>query len=157
MDKLQFKVFNELCQLNLDKKYVQELIEIITNSDCYFHSGIVMPQDHIASLYKLRFEIAKETGKKDEDYLNDFEKTVSNLQDSKSKELGITSLDTDHNGSYLIFYEPDHLNILGVLKRTTKSTSNEQSTEEDNSNVIIKWHSPGRQKYSKGKLVEEWE
>lgn len=157
MDKLQFKVFNELCQLNLDKKYVQELIEIITNSDCYFHSGIVMPQDHIASLYKLRFEIAKETGKKDEDYLNDFEKTVSNLQDSKSKELGITSLDTDHNGSYLIFYEPDHLNILGVLKRTTKSTSNEQSTEEDNSNAIIKWHSPGRQKYSKGKLVEEWE
>ena len=79
------------------------------------------------------------------------------MQDSKSKELGITSLDTDHNGSYLIFYEPDHLNILGVLKRTTKSTSNEQSTEEYNSNEIIKWHSPGRQKYSNGKLVEEWE
>ena len=116
MDKLSFKAFNELCRHNLDKKYVQELFEIITNSECYFHSGIVMPQDHIASLYKLRFEIAKETGKKDDDYLNDFERAVSNLQDSKSKELGITWLDTDNNGSYLIFYEPDHLNILGVLK-----------------------------------------
>jgi hypothetical protein len=62
-------------------------------------------------------------------------------------------LDTDHNGSYLIFYEPDHLNILGVLKFKAKNTS----TEGDNSNEINKGHSPGRQKYSKGKLVEEWE
>jgi hypothetical protein len=155
MDKLSFKAFNELCQLNLDKKYVQELIEIITNSDCYFHSGIVMSQDHIASLYKLRFEIARETGKNDADYLKDFESTVSNLQDSKSKELGITWLDTSHNGSYLIFYEPDHLNVLGVLKFKAKSTSNEQSTEEDNSNEINKGHSSGCQKYSKGVLVDE--
>jgi hypothetical protein len=55
----------------------------------------------------------------------------------------------------LIFYEPDHLNILGVLKFKAKSTSNEQSPEGDNSNEINKGHSPGRQKYSKGKLVEE--
>jgi hypothetical protein len=157
MDKLSFKAFNELCQLNLDKKYVRELIEIVTHSDCYFHSGIVMPQDHIASLYKLRFEIAKETGKKDEDYLNDFERTVSNLQDSKSKESGITWLDTGTNGSYLIFYEPDHLNILGVLKVTAKSTSRQQSTEMGNTDTDMKKYSSGRQKYSKGVLVEEWE
>lgn len=121
MNKISFKAFTELCRINLDRKYVPEIYEIITNSDCYFHSGIVMPQDHIASLYKLRLEIAKDRGKFDDDYINDYEKTVSNLQHSLSKELAITWLDTDNNGSYLIFYEPDHLKILGVLK--AKSTS----------------------------------
>ena len=86
-----------------------------------------MSQDHIASLYKLRLEIAKDHGKFDDGYINDYEITVSNLQDSKSKELGITWLDTDNNGSYLIFYEPDHLNILGILK--AKNVPSEQSTE----------------------------
>ena len=152
MDKLSFQVFIELCQLNLDKKYVQELFGITTNSDCYFHSGIVMPQDHIASLYKLRLKIAKDHGKFDDDYINDYEITVSNLQDSNSNELGITWLDTDDDVSYWIFYEPDHLNILGILK--TKTASNEQSTERDNSNAINKVHSPGCQKYSKGELVK---
>lgn len=152
MEELSFKAFNELCQLNLKKKYVQELFEIITYSDCYFQSGIVMPQDHIASLYKFRYEIAKESGKKDNDYLNDFEKTVSNLQDSKSKELGITWLDTDNDGSYLIFYEPEHLNILGVLK--AKSIMNQQSNEKDNSAAVNNRYSTGYQKYSKGKLVK---
>jgi len=154
MDKLSFKAFNELCRYNLDKKYVQELFEIITNSDCYFHSGIVMPQDHIASLYKLRLEIAKDHGKFDDDYIKDYEITVSNLQNSKSKELGITWLDTDDNGNYLIFYEPDHLNILGVLN--LKSAPDQQSTEIDTSDNLNKGHSSGCQKYSKGKLVIEW-
>lgn len=151
MDKLSFKAFNELCQLNLDKKYVQELSEIITNSDCYFEPGIVMPQDHIASLYKLRLKIAKDHGKFDDDYINNYEITVSNLQDSKSKELGITWLDTDNDGSYLIFYEPDHLNILGILK--AKNVRSEQSTEKGNTDVVNKGHSSGCQKYSKGELV----
>jgi hypothetical protein len=147
MKKLAFKTFNKLCQLNLDKKYVQEIFEIITNADCYFQSGIIMPQDHIASLYKLRLNIAKDHGKFDEVYINDYEITVANLQDSKSNELGITWLKTDDNGSFLIFYEPDHLKILGVLK--VKSSSSEQSTEKD----ISIQHSPGLQKYSKGELV----
>ncbi|THU36938.1 hypothetical protein FAM09_18415 [Niastella caeni] len=152
MDKLSFKAFNELCQLNLDKKYIQELFEIITNSDCYFQPGIVMPQDHIASLYKLRLNIAKDHGKFDDDYINDYEITVSNLQESKSNELGITWLDTDNNGSYLIFYEPDQLNILGVLK--AKRTSDEQSTEKDNNDAVNKGHSSGCQKYLKRKIGE---
>lgn len=147
MDKLTFETFKELCQLNLAKKYVQELFEIITNSDCYFHSGIVMPQDHIASLYKLRLEIAKDYGEFDDDYINDYEITVSNLQNSQSKESGITWLNTDDNGSYLIFYEPDHLTILGVLK--AKRTLG----EGDNSKPKTKGDSPGSQKYSKGEPV----
>lgn len=76
------------------------------------------------------------------------------MQDSKSKELGITWLDTDNNGSYLIFYEPDHLNILGILK--AKNVPSEQSTEGGNPNAINKGYSSGRQKYSKGELVKTW-
>ena len=155
MDKLSFKPFNELCQLNLDKKYVQEIFEIITNSDCYFQSGIVMAQDHIASLYKLRLQIAKDRGKFDGDYINDYEITVSNLQDSQSKELGITWLDTDDNGSYLIFYEPEQLKILGVLK--AKKSSGEKTAEATDSDLINKGHSLGRQKYSKGELAKPWD
>ena len=116
MDKLTFETFTELCRLNLDKKFVQEIYELIAKSGCYFQSGIIMPKDHIASLYKLRLEIAKDRGKFDVDYINDYEITVSNLQQSNSNELGITWLNTDHDGSYLIFYEPDKLNILGILK-----------------------------------------
>ncbi|MCS3798000.1 hypothetical protein [Niastella sp. OAS944] len=116
MSKLTFDTFTDLCRLNLDKKYIREIYEIIAKSDRYFHPGIVMPQDHIASLYKLRLQIAKDHGKFDIDYINDYKITVSNLQQSNSKELGITWLNTDHDGSYLIFYEPDKLNILGILK-----------------------------------------
>jgi hypothetical protein len=119
MDKLSFKAFNELCQLNLDRKYVQEIFELIINSDYRFEPGIVMPQDHIASLYKLRLTIAKDHGKFDECYINDYELTVSNLQESKSKELGLTWLRTEHY-SYLIFYEPSPPNILGILKAKAK-------------------------------------
>lgn len=151
MDKLSFETFKELCQLNLDKKYCHEIFEIITNSDCYFQPGIVMPQDHIASLYKLRLEIAKDHGKFDDNYINDYEITVSNLQDSKSKELGITWLDTDDKGSYLVFYEPDHLNILGVLK--LKGSSTLQSLENNNGSKKVV---SGYQKFSKGELVK-WE
>lgn len=156
MDKLSFKAFNKLCEGNLDKKYVQEIFEIITKSDCYFHSGIVMPQDHIASLYNLRLQIAKDHGKFDEEYINDYEITVANLQDSKSTELGITWLGTDDNGSYLIFYDPDHLEILGILK--AKNISSEQTNESGSTTDAINTaHSAGRQKYSKGELINPWD
>lgn len=127
MGKLTFEIFNELCRLNSDKKYVQEIYEIMAKSDFYFHSGIVMPQDHIASLYKLRLQIAKDRGKFDDAYIKDYEKTVSNLQESNSNELGITWLNTDHDGSYMIFYDPDKLNILGILKG--KSVPGEQTEQ----------------------------
>jgi hypothetical protein len=80
-----------------------------------------MPQNHIASLYKLRLEIAKDSGKLGEDYINDFDRTVSNSQNSKSKELGLTWLQTEHN-SYLVFYEPSPPNIFGVLKVVSSSS-----------------------------------
>lgn len=75
-----------------------------------------MPQNQIASLYKLRLEIAKDHGKFDDACIKYNEIIVSNLQQSNLNELGITWLNTDHDGSYLIFYEPDTLNILGILK-----------------------------------------
>ena len=121
MNKLTLETLIEICQLNKDKKHVQELCEITKVSECYFEPGIVMPQDHIASLYKLRLDIAKEHRKFDNDYLDDFERTVLNLQNSKSKDLGIAWVNTENDGSYLIFYEPEFFNILGILKRRQDS------------------------------------
>lgn len=123
MDKLTLDTFIELCQLNKDKKHVQELCEITRNSECYFEPGIVMPQDHIASLYKLRLGIAKEHRKFNDDYIDDFERSVLNMQKSTSKNLGITWVNTENDGSYLIFYEPDRLNIMGVLKSKRRKDS----------------------------------
>ena len=78
-----------------------------------------MPADHISSLYALRLRIAKKSGRLGSDAINDYEKTAMNLQDSKSKELGIIWVYTDHI-SYLVFYEPDNGKILGVLKSKRK-------------------------------------
>lgn len=153
MDKLTFVGLNELLESNLEKKHIQEISEIVKKADCLFFPGIIMPQDHIASLYKLRLKIAKESGKLKNDYINDFERTVANLQDSKSKESGITTLDTEHN-TYLIFYEPEEKNVLGVLKADRSSIL--QSLEDDGNQITNQGYSSSYQKYSKGVLVKEW-
>jgi hypothetical protein len=152
MDKPTFIKLNELVESNLEKKHVQEIFEIIKNADCLFFPGIIMPQDHIASLYKLRLKIAKESNKLQNDYIDDFERTVSNLQDSKSKDSGITWLIAENSG-YLIFYEPVEKNILGVLKIGRPSTL--QSIENTNQ-MVNQEYSSGFLKYSKGELVKEW-
>jgi len=153
MDKLTFIGLSELLESNMDKKHVQEVFEMIKKTDCFFHPGIIMPHDHIASLYKLRFKIAQESGKAPDDYISDFEKTVSNLEDSKSKESGITGLSTEQN-SYLIFYEPEEKKILGVLKAGRSSTL--QSLEDNADQTINQGYSSSLQKYSKGALVKDW-
>jgi hypothetical protein len=123
MNKLTLDAFIELCQLNKNKKYVQELCEITRISECYFEPGVVMPQDQIASLYKLRLDIAKEHRKFDDDYIEDFERTVLNLQNSKSKNLGVAWVNTENDSSYLIFYEPESFKILGILKSKRRKDS----------------------------------
>jgi hypothetical protein len=114
MEKLTLNELCDLCKLNLDKRHVQDVLETITTEEFRFQPGIVLPQEHIASLYKLRFKIAKETATFDVDYLADYENLVSNLQNSISPTLGITDI-LIKGGGYLIFYEPNSKIILGVL------------------------------------------
>jgi hypothetical protein len=152
MKELSFKLLQQLCESNVDKRHVRECLEAIKNSEGLFFPGIVMPNDHIASLYELRLGIAKERSSFGKDYIRDFEYTVANLQASSSEQLALAGLYA-RESNFLIFYEPDTKTILGVLKTTNIRDLNtkEQSTEE----IINKYASPGLQKYCKGELVKE--
>ncbi len=147
MEKLSFEGLQKFFELNLDKKHVSDAIKIIDSSDCLFFPGIITPQKHMASLYSLRLEIAKERSTLGLEYLSDYEKTVANLSTSSSESLGLAGVYSNSN-SFLIFFEPETRKILGVLK----STSNEHT--------IAMMNSPdegeGFEKYSKGQLVKEW-
>jgi hypothetical protein len=153
MAELSLNDFTELCKLNLDKKHVAELYQIITHADCYFHPGIIKAQDHIASLYKFRLGMMRDAGKMDPNYVTDFERTVLNLQESKSKQLGITSLYSDDNFVFVIFYEPEHLTILGVLKG--KGVGSHLLNGEGQSFLMTNNSSKRHQKYSKGKPADD--
>jgi hypothetical protein len=147
--ELSFEELQTLFELNLDKKHVSDAIQIIKTSDCHFYPGIIMPQEHIASLYSLRYEIKKEGASLGQsslgaEYLSDYEQTVANLTASSSESLGLAGLYCYAN-SFLIFFEPDTKKILGILK----SRSNEHTKE-----MIEKPFAPeGFEKYSKGILV----
>ena len=146
MRGISFIELQELCELNLDKQHVSCAFGTINNSDCLFFSGIIMPQKHIASLYKLRFENAKERSLLDQEYLSDYEKTVANLNTSRSENLGLAGVYSIKN-DFLIFFEPDTKKILGILK----SKPNDHTLEMvANPNKVSSFG-----KYSKGILVEQ--
>lgn len=130
MNKLTFQQLNILCDLNIDRKHVEECIQVLKNEDCIFESGIVMPRNHISSIYNLRFSIAKESGNFSKDFLADYQECIIQLDKSKAGFLGITSIHGD-NKSFLIFYEPDAKKILGILK--LKSEFNIKNLEEKQS------------------------
>lgn len=120
MAKLTLEELQEMCKRNLNERHVREVLEIISKSEFRFHPGIVQPQDSLASLYKLRLEILKGKGTTDIDFLDDYERTVSKLQMSKSNSLAITSLLLKDLG-FVIFYEPETKTILEVIKGKTNS------------------------------------
>jgi hypothetical protein len=151
MEKLSFQDFIELCELNIDKKYVKECIEIAKNQDCIFVSGIIMEQDYTSSLYSLRLEIAKDIKRRSESYLQDFEDCVINLKNSSSLLLGITSI-YGNESHFMIFYEPGTKVILGVLK----SDSDLITVENFNTETINMGYSSDAEKYSKGILIRDW-
>ncbi len=115
MAKLTLEELQEMCNLNLDKKHVRDVLETITSSEFQFHPGIVQPQSRMASLYKLRLDIVKEKGVSDFDFLDDYDNAVSNLQKSHSESIALTSLFVQ-GGGFIIFYEPDTKMIMGVIK-----------------------------------------
>jgi hypothetical protein len=141
MDKLSFKDFEELCEANMDKRHIDECVDVIKNNECLFFPGIVMPNSHIASLYALRLEIAKENNKLGDEYIDDFEDVVANLKKSTSKDLAITSVFGERHG-YMIFYEPVTKRILGAIKSKVD-------------NGLIKQDNSSFKRYFKGVLMED--
>src|SRR5882762_2101630 len=115
MNNLSFLKFNQLCKLNAEKKYVRECIDCIENEDCLYHCGTVMPAGHVLSTYSLRLEIAKGRDVADQDYINDFVQIVESIKNVKAENIGIADLYRS-NFFYLVFYEPDDLVIIGILK-----------------------------------------
>lgn len=132
---------------------MNDCLFVMENEECIFHKGLVMSQEHIASLYTLRFNNAKGSGKWNIDRLSDYEKCVSNLRVSKSSTLGITSIYGNDN-MFLIFYEPDTQNVLGALK--SKNYENLQKIEQDASASIKHGQSVGYEKYNKGLFIQNW-
>ena len=153
MDKLTFQQLNYLCDVNIEEKFVKDCIQILKHDDCLFHSGIVMLRNKIASLYELRFRIAKEGNNSSEAYLADFDQCVPNLNEFKSNVIGITTI-TGNKDSFLIFYEPETKKILGILK--SENPSGIKATEENATDIVNRGYSSGKEKYSKGVFVRNW-
>ena len=153
MEKLTFNELKSLCVINVDKKYVDECLQVLKNEDCIFESGIIMPRDSISNLYTLRFDIAKQSGKLSNDYLKDIESCVDQLSKSKSDLVGLTFVHNDSN-SFLIFYEPDTETIIGILK--SQSSLDIQSLEENATETVDRGFSSNAEKYSKGTFIRDW-
>lgn len=153
MDKLTFQHLNSICELNIEKKHVSKCLQLLQHEDCIFDSGIIMPQDHIASLYEFRFNNAKESGRLESEFLLDYKNCVDQLNLSTSDFLGITSV-YGENIVFMIFYEPHNKMILGVLM--SKTSESIESIEEHASEIVGKGLSSGNEKYSKGIFVRDW-
>jgi len=153
MENLTFQELNILCDLNADKKYVRDCLQVLRNEDCIFEKGIIMPRDHIASLYSFRFNNAKDAGNLNEDYLMDYKNCVDELNKSESDFLGITSVYGD-NISFLIFFEWDSKTILGLLK--SRNLSDIKSIEQNAADTKDRGFSSSAEKYSNGTFVRDW-
>ena len=53
MDEVLLDWYKKLFQLNLDKKYVDDLIELINDERSQFSKIILNSKENLASLYKL--------------------------------------------------------------------------------------------------------
>jgi hypothetical protein len=150
-DKLSFKQLNQLCNQNLEAKYVNECIDIIRDTECLFHPGISSTYDRALSLYELRLKIAKDGNRQDISYLADFEVLVENIRNKKSDYIGITSI-YGNGFSYLIFYEPNSQLILGILRAVSSMTDAENLATEH----VASGLTSGMEKYSKGLFIRNW-
>ena len=153
MGKLSFQKLIELCEFNIEKKYVADCMDILKNHNCIFEPGIIEEHSHLSSLYKLRLKIAKKEWQPGSNFIEDFERCISSLQISESTDIGITSLYGDYL-SFLIFYEPITNIILGILK--TEALETISNIEQNKIDIKLKGYSSTAEKYSKGKFVGDW-
>ena len=151
MEKLIFQQLNFLCDSNVSEKYMLEILQILKNEDCIFIKGIIESRSHIASLYSLRYDMAKKENKKlTSEQLKDYENCVIKLKNSNANFAGITSVHSNLN-SFLIFFEPDSKTIFGVLK--SKSSTGIENLEDQEAENVKKGFSSNLEKYSKGCFV----
>ncbi|KAA2240320.1 hypothetical protein F0L74_29610 [Chitinophaga agrisoli] len=150
--RLSFPLFNRLCERNTGNKYVSECIHCIRSEDCLYFPGLIMPYDHIFSLYSTRLKIAKDKVT-DADFISDFERTVDSMKEIKSNDLGLVSLHTE-SYTYVVFYEPDNEIILGILR--SKNNEGLRDLETLQTEQIAQGLTSSMLKYSKGVFVRDW-
>ncbi len=154
MSKLTFENFLTICEQNLCKKYVPELLNLMKLSECIFSSGIVMPYEHILDIYSIRLEIAEEQKKLSENEILDFKNCVESLSEINSEKIGILNIHTENN-SYMVFYEPKERIIIGIIK--FEKTNSLKDSEKYNDEITQKGYSSKSQKISKDEIIKEWE
>lgn len=148
---LLFETLDLICQLNIDKDYVADCLKIMRKEKCFFFDGVVMTQDHTASLYRLRLRIKKDDKNSDQQLIADYEKAVVNVENSDSKYIGLTSIIGEVDG-FTIFYEPFAKKILGILKM--KSSDVFQNLEKKSKEKDI-YGLGGFEFYNKGIPTQE--
>ncbi|MFT3678030.1 MAG: hypothetical protein QM781_19215 [Chitinophagaceae bacterium] len=149
--RIGFSQFRNLCISNSSRKYVLQLLDIISDQDCIFNPGIIAPREQTASLYRLRLNVQKDHGYTGKEYLGDYEDTVTAIENSSSAETGICWLSADQAG-YVVFFEPEENKILGILNYQKSENLDLSGTNIDDS--ILQGHSSAAEKYSKGMRVK---
>lgn len=154
MEYLTFEQLVYMCEQNKHKQHVALCLDLLTNQTCIFIDGIREAKGHIADLYRFRYEMVMEQASVTTTYLTDFENCVKQLEQSTSPLLGITDIIGDSH-SYLIFYEPDTNDILGVL--VYASVEGIAQHEAYVNDVVAKGYSCSGEKYEKGILIMRYE
>src|ERR1043165_843048 len=109
---LDVQAFRTMCEANKDKAYVQDLIDVLNSADSTYNKGFIASQEHLASLYRFRFGLAKKYGSRAN--LQNYEDVVVSLEQTSSTEIGAIIVG-GNSKLYLLFYEPQTQIILGIL------------------------------------------
>ena len=153
MNKPTFEDFLVLCQLNIEKRYTEEILNITIDSDCIYLPGIIMPYQHLLDIYTIRLEMAEESKTLSENVLADFRNCVTNFKMFSADSIGIASLSTQNN-SYMVFYIPEENLIIGTIKFSENDSI--IHVENYNSETIRAGYQTKAQKFSKRKLIHDW-
>jgi predicted RNA-binding protein len=110
----EFKSIKEFLIRNKGRQFVDELIEVINNSEIDFHpSYSTLTREHLIDIYSTRQEIQKEINK--DEFVKGYEEVLSNLNKAQTDQFAITSINSD-NGAYIIFVDQNRNDLIGILK-----------------------------------------
>ena len=116
----EFKKTKEFLILNKGREFVEELIDVINESEINFHpAGSSMTKQHLINIYSTRESIQKEINR--DEFVKGYDEVLSNLNKAQATEFIITSVDSD-NGAYMIFTDAKRNNLIGILKSSRTLT-----------------------------------
>lgn len=116
----EFKRTKEFLIRNEGRQFVQELIDVINESEVNFHpAASSMTKQHLINIYSTRESIQSEINK--DEFVKGYDEVLSNLDKAQAIEFMITSIDSD-NGAYIIFTDAKRSNLIGILKSSRTLT-----------------------------------